>query len=242
MRAGLAVEHVHLEGRPRVGVLAEPDRGEKLAVVADAPTRPRDGQVVGEHDGEVGDVLLAGRVDQPLGERVADDGEGAPLAVDAAGVLGADHAVERAGRRELTEARGALRPDHAVLEPGEVGRLGEVGQRAHAGAVDAQRHDLAAGEVFHAVGIGAGPGGRLAFDGLGAIAAALGQRLVVLVAVAAVEQHHVAGTERPVAFSQAMTRSLPINGLRPGDAASSRSRQSMTQASPPNCQAGTLSV
>ncbi len=100
-----------------------------------------------------------------------------------------------------------------------MGRLGQVGERAHAGAVDSQRHDLAAGEVLHALGIGAGPGGCLALDRVGGEASALRQRAVEPVAVAAGEQHHVAGTQRPMRLLPGDDASLPIRWLRPGGAA-----------------------
>ena len=66
---------------------------------------PRDRQVVREHDRKVDDVLLPGRVDQPLGQRVADDGEGASFAVGAARVLGAQDAVERARWQAAPQGR-----------------------------------------------------------------------------------------------------------------------------------------
>src|SRR5207244_408637 len=75
---------------------------------------------------EIDDVLLARRGDQPGRQRVADDGKRAALAVGVAGVLGADHAVERPRRRQAAQADGALGPHHAVLEARVVRRLGQV--------------------------------------------------------------------------------------------------------------------
>ena len=141
-------------------------------------------------------MFLSARLDQLLGERIADDGEGPAFAVGPGGVLGADAAVERAGDRQLAKVGGAFGPDHAVLEAGDVRRLGQVWNRAHAGAVAAERHHLTRRQVLHAIRVGIGPGGGLAVERIGNEAAAGGERLVILVGVAAMKEHHVAGTER----------------------------------------------
>ena len=80
MGSRMTVEHVHVKRQPRVGVEAEPDRDERLAVMAHAGAGPGDRQVIREHDGKIDDVFLPGRFDQPRGQRVADDGERTSLA------------------------------------------------------------------------------------------------------------------------------------------------------------------
>ncbi len=91
---------------------------------------------------------------------------------------------------------------------------------------------------------GSGPGqaGRLAFQREGREAAALGKWLVIRVAVAAMKQDHVAGAKRPVLFFPGDDPFLRDQRALAGVVPSRRSRQSITHASPPNCQAGTRSV
>ena len=171
-----------------------------IAGVAGTRTGPPDRQVLGELDGQVDDPVLAHPFDQPWSQRFADDAEGPDLGADAPAVFRRQLEVDGSRRRELVQIPGPFRPEHSVFQTGAMGFHGPRGRkRAHAGTVDACGENPPASHVVHGLGVGPRPGRFLSRRDLGHETQSLGQRLEVLVVVAAPEEDHVAGAQGPVA-------------------------------------------
>src|SRR5262245_12719355 len=93
---------------------------------------------------------------------------------------------------------GSFGPDHAVLEPSEMGRFRHIGNRPHARAVRTQGHDSATAEVIHRFWIRVRPARSLSFNRLCRKPPSIGKWPKILVAVTALEQHDIAEREWPM--------------------------------------------
>ena len=114
-------------------------------------------------------------------------------------VLEADGAVKGPGCRQLAQAGRSFGPDHAVLETGIVGLLGNGSRdRPHAGAVGAERHHISGRQVLHALGSGVGPTRRPALQGIGDESTSRRKGTVVAVAETTVEEHRIPKPQEPV--------------------------------------------
>jgi hypothetical protein len=90
-----------------------------------------------------------------------------------------------------------------VFESGIVGGFSEVGERPHAGAIGTEGENAASGEEFHGFGAGVGVAGSEAIDDVGDVAVSFGERAVVAVGIAAVEEDDVAEAEAAMLLFEA---------------------------------------
>src|SRR5688572_10933547 len=107
-------------------------------------------------------------------------------------------AVKRAGGRKAIQTRGSFGPNHAVLEPSEMGRFREIGNRAHTWTVGTQRQDAATAEIVHRIWMRVRPARCFAFNRLCDKPPSGWKWPKILVTITAPEQYDVAESEWPV--------------------------------------------